>query len=35
LCQDAENLLALDDEDVFGDFEDLETGEVHKNNGEG
>ena len=31
--QDAEKLLALDDEeeeDVFGDFEDLETGEKHE-----
>ena len=31
--EDAEELLKLDDEDeedVFGDFEDLETGEIHK-----
>ncbi len=30
--EDAEKLLSLDDDDeeVFGDFEDLETGEVHK-----
>lgn len=32
--EDAEKLLALDDEDddedVFGDFEDLETGEKHE-----
>ena len=41
--QDAEKLLALDDEsdeeEVFGDFEDLETGEKHeakdKNDSEG
>ncbi len=31
-AEDAEALLKMDDEDddVFGDFEDLETGEVHK-----
>ena len=30
--EDAEELLKMDDDDddVFGDFEDLETGEVHK-----
>ena len=31
--EDAEELLKLDDDDeeeVFGDFEDLETGETHK-----
>lgn len=28
--EDAENLLKLDDEDLYGDFEDLETGEKHK-----
>lgn len=27
--EDAENLLKLDDEDLYGDFEDLETGEKH------
>ncbi len=35
--QDAEKLLALDDEeeeDVFGDFEDLETGEKHESKAE-
>ena len=34
--EDAEKLLALDDEDedaeLFGDFEDLETGEKHEAN---
>ncbi|KAL6255205.1 hypothetical protein P5V15_013543 [Pogonomyrmex californicus] len=28
--EDAEELLKLDDENVYGDFEDLETGEKHK-----
>lgn len=28
--KDAEELLKLDDEDLYGDFEDLETGEKHK-----
>lgn len=28
--EDAEELLKLDDEDLYGDFEDLETGEKHK-----
>lgn len=28
--EDAETLLKLDDEDLYGDFEDLETGEKHK-----
>lgn len=28
--EDAEALLKLDDEDLYGDFEDLETGEKHK-----
>ncbi|XP_029679284.1 ribosome biogenesis protein BMS1 homolog [Formica exsecta] len=28
--EDAEELLKLDDEDLYGDFEDLETGETHK-----
>lgn len=28
--EDAENLLKLDDEDLYGDFEDLETGEKYK-----
>ncbi|XP_020289704.1 ribosome biogenesis protein BMS1 homolog [Pseudomyrmex gracilis] len=28
--EDAEELLKLDDEELYGDFEDLETGETHK-----
>ncbi|KYN01439.1 PREDICTED: ribosome biogenesis protein BMS1 homolog [Cyphomyrmex costatus] len=28
--EDADELLKLDDEDLYGDFEDLETGEKHK-----
>ncbi|KAL0128358.1 hypothetical protein PUN28_003563 [Cardiocondyla obscurior] len=28
--EDAEELLKLDDEELYGDFEDLETGEKHK-----